>query len=309
MQGVLFSGGVQVVKLHADEADVDEALVRRLLAEQAPVWAGLPLRLVEPPGTDNVMVRLGEDLVVRLPRTGSAAEGLDKEQRLVPRLAPHLPVPVPVPVVHGVPQGDYPWPWSVSRWIPGRPARPGVADERLARQLAGFAVALRGLDTDGLVREGVLRHYRGDPLRERDADTRACLEQCRDLLDTARVTAAWDRAVDVEDHAGPPVWVHADLQPGNVLVDGGGLAAVLDWGLLSLGDPAIDCLSAWTLLDARTRPAFRAAVDVDDATWARGRGWALSIALVALPYYVHSDAQITAWARHAIAQTVEDVLA
>lgn len=299
---------MQVVKLQEDEVDVDEALVRALLKAQAPSWAGLPLRLIEPAGTDNVMVRLGEELVVRLPRTGSAAEGLDKEQRVVSLLAPHLPAAVPAPVLSGVPQDGYPWPWSISPWLPGRPPAPGSADTDLAGQLADFVVALRNVSTSGFTPKGALHSYRGDPLAERDEDTRECIEQCHDLLDTDRVRAAWNQAVEVEEHAGPPVWMHADLQPGNLLVGMGGLTAVLDWGMLALGDPAVDCLGAWALLDATARPAFRERAEVDAATWARGRGWALSIALVALPYYVHTNSQITAWARHAIAQTVDDVL-
>lgn len=299
---------MQVVKLHADEVDVDEALVRRLLAAQAPRWAHLPLRLVEPPGTDNVMVRLGEELVVRLPRTASAAAGLDKEQRVVPRLAPSLPTAVPVPVVSGAPQGSYPWTWSIAPWLPGRPPSPGSGGVHLAAQLADVVVALRGIGTAGLAPEGSLHSYRGDPLALRDADTRACIGQCHDLLDAARVTAAWDRCAEVEAYAGEPVWLHGDLQPGNLLVDPGGLTAVLDWGMLALGDPAVDCLAAWTLLGPSARTAFRSRVDVDDATWARGRGWALSIALVALPYYVRTDRRITAWARYAIRQAVDDTL-
>ena len=297
-----------VAKLHDDEVDIDEPLVRGLLAAQAPEWAGLPLRPVEPAGTDNVMVRLGEDLVVRLPRTASAARNVDKERRVVPWLAPHLPTAVPVPVLSGVPQEGYPWAWSISPWLPGRPPSPGSADRHLAGQLAELVTALRSVDTTGWAAEGALHSYRGDPLADRDDDTRECIGRCHGLLDTTRVTAAWERAVEVDEHAGPPVWMHADLTPGNVLVGPDGLAAVLDWGMLALGDPAVDCLVAWTLLDATTRPAFRDGVGVDDATWARGRGWALSIALVALPYYVRTNSGITAWARHAVAQTVADVL-
>lgn len=300
---------MQVVKLHSDEVDVDEVLVRRLLSAQAPAWADLPLHLVEPAGSDNVVIRLGDELVVRLPRTASAAVSLDKEQRVVPRLAPHLPVAVPAPVMLGVSEEAYPWHWSIGPWLPGRSASPGSGDVRLAAQLADFVVALRAADTFGMTPEGSLRCYRGDPLVLRDADTRECIEQCHDLLDSARVAAAWDRCVEVEEYVGRPAWIHADLQPGNLLVDQAGLTAVLDWGMLALGDPAVDCLVAWTLLDAEARSAFRSRVDVDDSTWARGRGWALSIALVALPYYVHSDSQITAWARYTIAQTVDDALA
>ncbi len=274
---------MRVLKLHSDEVDVDEPLVRWLLRSQAPAWAHLALRLVEPAGTDNVMIRLGEELVIRLPRTASAAANLDKEQRVVPRLAPGLPTAVPVPVMVGIPQHIYPWHWSISPWLPGRSLSPGSGDPRLAAQLADFVVALRRLDTLGMTPGGALHSYRGDPLALRDADTRECIGQCHDLLDTSRVTAAWDRCVEVEEFAGRPVWMHGDLQPGNLLVDEGGLTAVIDWGMLALGDPAVDCLAAWTLLDAAARSTFRSLADVDDATWARGRGWALSIALVALP--------------------------
>ena len=298
---------MRVTRLHDDEVEIDEPRVRRLLGEQAPAWAGLPLRLVEPPGTDNVVVRLGDDLVVRLPRTASADQALDREQRVMPLLAPFLPSAVPVPVLLGQPQDDYPWRWSVLPWLPGRPASPGSGDAALAGQLADVVVALRGIDTAGPT--GVdLHSYRGDPLALRDHDTREGLEQCAGLVDVPRARAAWDRAVEVGEHTGPPTWIHADLQPGNLLIDQNGLAAVLDWGMVAIGDPAVDCLGAWTLLDATARGAFRARVDVDDATWARGRGWALSIALVALPYYVHIDRQVTAWARYAIGQTVDDVL-
>jgi len=300
---------MRVVKLHNDEVDIDEVLVRRLLGAQMPQWAALPLHLVDPAGTDNVMIRLGGTLVVRLPRTASAAAGVDKEQRLVPRLAPLLPVAVPAPLGFGVPDAGYPWHWSVSPWLVGLPATPGVADGRLAVQLAEFVSALRTIDTFGLAAEGSLHSYRADPLARRDEDTRDCIQQCRDLLDIRCVTAAWNQSVDVEDYTGQPVWMHADLQPGNLLIGEGRLSAVIDWGGLALGDPAIDCLVAWTLLTPSTRPTFRSRVGVDDATWARGRAWALSIALVALPYYVHTNRQITAWARHTITQTVQDIAA
>jgi len=140
---------MRVVKLHNDEVDIDEVLVRRLLGAQMPQWAALPLHLVDPAGTDNVMIRLGGTLVVRLPRTASAAAGVDKEQRLVPRLAPLLPVAVPAPAGFGVPDAGYPWHWSVSPWLAGLPATPGAADGRLAVQLAEFVTALRTIDTFG----------------------------------------------------------------------------------------------------------------------------------------------------------------
>jgi len=299
---------VRVEKLHQGEFDINEALVPRLLASQMPQWAELPLRLVEPIGTDNVMIRLGDTLAVRLPRIAAAAAAITKEQRLVPRIAPHLPISVPVPVGVGVPGQGYPWSWSVYRWVVGRNPEPGEADLRLAGELADFIRALRGVDTFGLTAHDSLRSYRADSIQLRDTVTRACIEDCAGLLDTVTVVRAWEQALRVAEFTGPPVWMHADLHPGNLLVQNGQLAAVLDWGGLALGDPAPDCLVAWTLLTPQTRPTFRARVDVEGDTWRRGRAWALSIALVALPYYSRTNTQITRWARYTIRQVVEDVV-
>ena len=175
----------------------------------------------------------------------------------MPRIAPHLPVAVPVPVGVGVPGQGYPWPWSVYRWVLGRNPEPGEADLRLAGELADFVRALRGVDTFGLTAEGPLRSYRADPIQLRDTVTRACIDDCAGLLDTVGVVRAWEQARRVAEFTGPPVWMHADLHPGNLLVRDGHLAAVLDWGGLALGDPALDCLVAWTLLSPLTRPTFR----------------------------------------------------
>lgn len=298
---------MQIRKLHMEEPDIDVALVRRLLASQMPQWANLPLRLVESIGTDNVMIRVGDSLVIRMPRTPGAAEGITKEQQLVPHLAPHLPVPVPVPVGVGEAAFGYPWQWSVHPWVPGRNPVPGMVDDHLAIQLADFVNSLRRIDTLGLRPQGSLHSYRADPIERRDSATRASIAACGDLLNGALTEAAWEKARHVIDHAGPAVWMHSDLHPGNILVSDRSLSAVIDWGGLALGDPAIDCLIAWTLLTPSTRRTFRLRVDVDEGTWTRGRAWALSIALVALPYYRDTNEQITAWAKHAIAQVIDDI--
>ncbi|MEP7019175.1 MAG: aminoglycoside phosphotransferase family protein [Pseudonocardiales bacterium] len=298
---------MRIERLHDDEFHIDDALVRRLLASQMPQWAELPLRLVQPSGTDNVMIRLGDDLALRLPRTPGAASGITKEQRLVPLIAAQVPVAVPAPVGFGVPGDGYPWPWSVYPWVIGRNPQPGEADVGLAGDLADFARVLRGLDTFGLVAEGLLHSYRVDSIQLRDATTRQCIDESTGLIDTVLVIQVWDQVRRVCDFTGPRVWMHSDLQPGNILVYKGKLAAVIDWGSLALGDPAVDCIVAWTLLTPDTRIAFRDRIDVDDETWRRARAWALSIALVALPYYIHTNEQITAWARYAIGQVVGEV--
>ena len=286
---------------------IDNALVDRLLAKQMPQWATLSRRLVEPLGSDNVMIRLGDTLAMRLPRTHQASAALNKEQQFLPRLAPHLPLEIPAPLAFGEPDSSYPCSWSVCPWFVGRNPEPGEAGIALAGDLAAFVRTLHGIDTFGLKSKGPLHSYRAASIRLRDEITRKSIEECEGLIDRKQLAKIWAQVKRVEDFAGPYVWTHSDLHPGNLLMRSGKLAAVIDWGSLILGDPSIDCIVAWNLLTPGTRSTFRALLGADDATWRRGRAWALSIALVALPYYIHTNQQITAWARYTIRQIVDEV--
>jgi aminoglycoside phosphotransferase (APT) family kinase protein len=290
-------------KMHADEADIDTDLVRAMVATRFPHWAALPVTPVESAGTVNAMYRLGEDLAVRLPRIASAAEDVIREQTWLPRLAPGLPVAVPEPVGLGEPVEGFPWHWSVCRWLPGtNPAVEDLADpESLATDLAAFITALRLLDPTGGPAQA-----RGVPLANRDAETRAAIDQLRGDVDTDAVTAVWSRAIRLPRPDGPAVWSHGDLSPGNVLIDGGRLAAVIDFGCVGIGDPTVDLIIAWNLLPARARGVFRAALRVDDATWERGRALALSISLIQLPYYRSTNPVLAANSRHVIAEVLTD---
>ncbi|MFI8931723.1 aminoglycoside phosphotransferase family protein [Streptomyces sp. NPDC053474] len=282
---------------------VDADLVRRLIAAQFPRWAGLPVEAVDSAGTSNVMYRLGEDLVVRLPRESGSADEVAKEDVWLPRLAPSLPVPVPVRLGEGAPGEGYPWRWAVYRWIEGenpvvgRIAEPGA----LATALAEFVLALRGVDP-----AGGPPSYRGGPLKDRDAETRGALADLRGVIDTAAAAAAWETALRAPEWSGEPVWIHADLQPGNLLLHRGRLSAVIDFECLGLGDPAVDLIVAWYVLPADVRDAFRAALPPDAAAWARGRGWALSIALRELSYYRDRNQRMATVARHVIAEVLTD---
>ncbi|MET7390702.1 aminoglycoside phosphotransferase family protein [Streptomyces sp. NPDC005529] len=268
--------------MHADEARIDGPLVRRLLAGQFPRWARLPLRRVESAGTVNALYRLGDELAVRLPRVPGGAEDVAKEATWLPRLAPLLPVPVPEILGLGAPADGYPWRWTVLRWIDGEPPVPDALSdpEGLAGDLGAFVATLRraGLP-DGPPA------YRGGPLKSVDAETRSAIEKLRGAIDTREATAAWEDALAAPAWTGPPVWLHSDLMPMNVLTRAGRLAAVIDFGTLGTGDPACDLVSAWNLLPPGARAVFRDAAGADDAMWARGRGWALSMALIQLPYY------------------------
>jgi aminoglycoside phosphotransferase (APT) family kinase protein len=261
------------MRVHADELDVDESLVRALLAEQFPGWADLPLERAGD-GTVNVIYRLGEELSVRIPRRDGPETEDDLEFRWLPLLAPQLPVAIPRPVARGRPGAGYPWFWSVHTWLQGDlPTGPlAVAD------VAGLVSALQRIELPGAPEPA---YGRGRPLADRDVYVRAALER----VDAPGALELWERAVSAPGWEHEPVWVHADLDRRNVLVRDGRLAAVLDWGGVGVGDPAADVMVAWKLVDAEERERFRELVGVDDATWLRARGWLVSQALSALGYY------------------------
>ena len=274
-------------KMHADEVDTDVALVGRLLAAQFPEWAGLPIEPVPSPGTDNLLYRLGEDMVVRLPRTERASATLQKERRWLPSLAPLLPLAVPVPLAEGIPAEGYRLEWSVYRWLKGEDATVGrVTDQnRWATDLAQFVAALQQIDPTGGPSPGEHNAFRGVPLATRDARTRAAIVSLRDAIDVGAVTTVWEAALQLPEWEHASVWIHGDLDSRNLLVREGRVSAVIDFGCLGVGDPASDVMVAWKVFSADTRVGFRTALSVDESTWARARGWALSQALIALSYY------------------------
>ena len=274
-------------KMHADEIDIDVSLVGRLLAAQFPQWAGLPIERVRPSGTDNAIYRLGDDMVVRLPRRERTSGTLEKERRWLPGLAPLLPLAVPVPLAEGMPAGGYPWKWSVYRWLEGENATvERITDlSQLATDLAQFVAALQRIDPTGGPSPGEHNFFRGAPLAGRDEATRAAIASLARAIDGGAVTTAWEAALRASEWERPPVWVHGDLDLRNLLVERGRLRAVIDFGGLGVGDPACDVMVAWKVLSPDTRDIFRAELSVDEASWARGRGWALSQALIALAYY------------------------
>jgi aminoglycoside phosphotransferase (APT) family kinase protein len=262
--------------MHADELDLDEALVRRLLAEQFPEWAGLPLHRVEPSGTVNAIFRLGDELSVRLPRREGPTRPGRKEHAWLPRLAPLLPVEIPRPVAQGRPSGEYPWFWAVHTWVEGETVPVAEIDAiQAARDLAALVGALQQVDPEGGP------PGRGVPLAVRDRE----MEHWFSAFGREDARAEWERALAAAPWDGPPVWHHGDLDARNWLVREGRIGGVIDWGSMGVGDPACDVMVAWKLHSHAARDAFREALPTDDSTWERARGWAISQAVAALAYY------------------------
>ncbi|MFF4754119.1 aminoglycoside phosphotransferase family protein [Streptomyces sp. NPDC002514] len=292
-------------KMHDDELDVDGPLVRRLIAGQFPEWAGLPVTGIASAGTDHAMFRLGDDLVVRLPRRPGTAGQVAREQHWLPRLAPDLPLAVPVPLGLGAPAPGYGHPWSVLRWLAGRDAHTAPIAElgSAAVELGRFVAALRKADATG----GPVS-WRGGPVAANDRYVRAAI---RDLgaagaVDPAAATALWEEVVRLPQWDGEPVWLHGDLLPGNLLTVAGRLTAVIDFGGLGVGDPAADTLAAWAVLTAGTRGLFREASGTDATTWARGRGWALCFGLMAEHYYRRTNPVLAAVAHRTTTEALAD---
>jgi aminoglycoside phosphotransferase (APT) family kinase protein len=285
--------------LHPDEIPIDADLVRGLVGRAMPAYADMPVRRLASSGSTNALFRLGDELLLRLPRQPGGSTSISKEAKWLPVLGPLLPVAVPVVVAVFEPDRDYPERWSVVRWMEGE--HPEVVDpetsvgprrQELAHNLATVLNAMRQAEVSmEAVNDPQLQSYRGEPLATMDQATRENIKRCRSLddfdLDLDAAEQVWAEAMKLPGAASPtmPRWYHGDLAAENLLVHDGALAAVLDFGGLSIGDPTVDLIVAWEVLDLPARELFRTQVAVDDVTWLRGRAWALSITLMIWYYW------------------------
>jgi aminoglycoside phosphotransferase (APT) family kinase protein len=262
---------------------IDERLARRLVDRQFPQWAELPIRRVEVDGVDNRTFRLGADLSVRLPSGDWYAQQVEKEQRWLPLLAPQLPLPIPQPVARGEPDDGYPYAWSVYRWLEGELASRAPIEDltRFAADLAAFLRALEAAGNDGGPLPGEHNFFRGAHPSHYEGEALAAVDAAGAELDRDAVLRVWEDATATE-WGRDPVWFHGDVAVNNLLVRGGRLGAVLDFGSSGIGDPACDMAIAWTFLPEAAADRFRAERGVDAGTWSRGRGWALWKALITL---------------------------
>lgn len=263
--------------------EIDSELARRLVAAQFPHWAHLPVRPVAHGGWDNRTFHLGDDMTVRLPSAAGYVPAVEKEQRWLPVLAPHLPLPIPTPLGRGEPALGYPFPWSVYGWLAGETASPSRIGSltAFAEDLAAFLVALQAVDATGGPPAGEHSFFRGAPPASYDAETRRTIAALGDRVPGAHCTEIWEAGL-AATFTGRPVWFHGDIAHGNLLVRDGRLAGVIDFGTSGVGDPACDAQIAWTLFRGESRATYRAALGIDDAMWARARAWTLWKSLITL---------------------------
>lgn len=289
---------------------IDAALVGRLVAGQFPQWSELPIRPIEPSGWDNRTFRLGDDMLVRLPSGEQYAEQVGKEQRWLRYLASALPLDVPTPVALGQPAEGYPWSWSVYRWLAGEAASSESVSNPIefATSLGRFLYALQQIDATGGPMSGPHNFHRGAPLGIYDRQTRQAISALKAKVDGDAAIAVWEAAL-ASTWPRPPVWVHGDVSPGNLLVRVGRLSAVIDFGQLGVGDPACDVAIAWTFFEGASRQAFREALPLDTETWARGRGWALWKALIVTAGLVETTKTEAAHSRRTVNEVLNDACA
>ena len=292
---------MEVQKLHKNEVCIDARLVKSLLESQFEQWSQQPLSFVPHCGTCNVIYRIGDDLCVRLPRQPRDALCLEKELEWLPVLSSHLSLEVPRPIARGVPGSGYPFVWAVYKWLEGESfdAQEFGSRTSTAETLAKFVTELQMIDTTHAPKSD-----RDAALDANDSTVYQAIESLDKDFDRDTVRFAWDASVQVPSWEGDDVWIHCDLLPTNILVKDNQLIAVIDFGLVGVGDPAVDIIPAWSTLRGKASQTFRSALKIDDVIWARARGLALRQALRIIPYYRASHPNFSALA----CRTVKEVL-
>ena len=293
-----------------DRIVVSTEQVRALVDSQFPQWAGLNIRPVELSGWDNRSFRLGDDMLIRMPSASRYVAQVEKEHRWLPVLALLLPFPIPAPLALGQPGEDYPFRWSVYRWLEGEPLARDmdrVDLSTIAIDVAAFLRALHGVDASDGPPAGAHNFHRGGALHVYDEEARASMQTLAGEVDAGLAMEIWQCALSSRWHL-PPVWVHGDVSDGNLLFRDGRLSAVIDFGSCCIGDPSSDLVLAWNLFEGESRAAFRAALPLDDATWQRGRGWALWKALIVLDAERGRNKKMAEWSRRTIREVFADHL-
>jgi aminoglycoside phosphotransferase (APT) family kinase protein len=263
---------------------IDVDLVSKLINSQFPEWSNLDIKPVKKSGNDNRTFHLGNSMSIRLPSDLAYVPQVEKEQKWLPILAKQLSTPISEPLAKGLPNKDYPYPWSVNKWVDGETLTlENIGDlNQFANDLGSFLVDLQSIDaTDGPL-AGEHNFYRGGNIGVYDEEFRDAINHTN-TFDKHLLKEIWELALDSK-WAKEPVWVHGDIAPGNILIKNGRLFAVIDFGILGVGDPSCDAAMAWTFFDESSRKTFKNALNFDEDTWNRARGWALWKTLITYNY-------------------------
>ena len=260
--------------------DISVVTVQSLVQQQFPELANLSIEPVACGGWDNKTFHLGDSMSIRMPSSKEYAHQVAKEQKWIPFLASHLSIQIAQPIAMGKPFPDYPFCWSVYRWLDGQSANI-LGDDQLdyvviAQQLAQFLYELHQIDATG----GPVTDRGGSPVFYND-EALAAIAKLEGVIDTVAAKAVWSKAI-ASRWQKPPVWAHGDLSSGNILVQNRQLSAVIDFGSITIGDPACDLVIAWTFLHGESRQIFKKLMNLDEDTWARAAGWALWKAMITL---------------------------
>ncbi|MEK4760346.1 aminoglycoside phosphotransferase family protein [Viridibacillus sp. FSL E2-0187] len=261
--------------------NINVDLVVKLINEQFPKWSYLAIKPVKFSGHDNRTFHLGEQMSVRLPSAASYVPQVEKEQKWLPILSKDLSLPISTPLAKGNPSEEYPWPWSINEWLEGESlTHKNIHDiNQLAKDLGAFLIELQSIDASKGPIAGEHNFYRGGSLAVYDEESRDAIVRNKDVFDEHLLIEIWDLALATKWNS-KAVWVHGDVAPGNLLVKDGKLCAVIDFGILGVGDPACDAAMAWTFFDEKSRKTFKNTLNMDKETWRRARGWALWKALI-----------------------------
>lgn len=265
---------------------INADLVKKLIKEQFPQWSNLDIKPVKNGGNDNRTFHLGEELSVRLPSEEAYSYQVEKEQKWLPILAEKLSFTIPTPIAKGVANEDYPWSWSIYKWLEGETLSYKKIDglSQFAKDLGTFLNEFQAIDASEGPLAGQHNFYRGGSLLIYDKESRNSIENNKNSFDLHILNEIWDLALDSK-WVSNPVWVHGDIAPGNILVKDGKLSAVIDFGILGVGDPSCDAAIAWTFFDETSRGEFKKVLNIDGGTWNRARGWALWKALITYDAY------------------------
>ena len=291
------------MKLHEDEVEIHETIVRALLQEQCPLYLFEKLTFFESMGTENVMFSLGEDKLIRLPRVEGAVDSLKKEAKWLPVLGKNLKIPIPKVLFEGKPSRAYPFPWLIISKLEGAEiSNENLVDQSKASQnLAEFILSLRFAP----MKKGPICS-RGLPLAKRDKAVRESILLLEGAYDIKLLTELWEDSLKASDWQKEPLWLHGDLHKGNLLAKESEISAILDFGLSGIGDPSCDLMAAWTVLEAQSRTEFFSFLRADNNSIRKARGWALSLGILGYPYYKETNPSFALLAKNAMDEVISD---